>query len=67
MPLHIAAVEVAQIIVHEADEPNVLAHLLDTDALTGEDGAEVYFLAIEADAPTRRHGDGLVVERVVEL
>ncbi len=33
-------VEVAEIIVHEADEPNVLAHLFDADALTGEDDAE---------------------------
>jgi hypothetical protein len=60
-------VEVAEIIVHEADEPNVLAHLFDADALTGEDDAEIDFLPIEADAPACGHGDGLVVERVIEV
>jgi hypothetical protein len=60
-------VEVAEIIVHEADEPNVLVHLFDSDALAGEDSAEVYFPPIEAGAPARGHGDGLVVERVIEL
>ena len=38
-----------------------LAHLLDPDAVPSEDGAEVHFPSIVADAPTRRHGDGLVV------
>ncbi len=44
-------VEVAEIIVHEADEPNLLADLLNADALAGEDGAEIDLLPIEADAP----------------
>ena len=43
-------VEVSEIVVHEADEPNVLAHLFDADALAGEDEAEIDFLPIEADA-----------------
>jgi hypothetical protein len=42
---------VSEIIVHEADEPNVLAHLLDADALAGEDDTEIDFLPIKADAP----------------
>ena len=60
-------VEVAEIIVHEADEPNLLADLLDADALAGEDGAEIDLLAIEADAPACGHGDGSVVEWVIEF
>ena len=60
-------VEVAEIIVHEADEPNVLADLLDADALAGEDGAEIDLLPIEADAPARGHGGGPVVEWVIEF
>ena len=60
-------VEVSEIIVHEADEPNVLADLFDADALAGEDGTEIDFLPIEADASACGHGDGLIVERVVEL
>jgi hypothetical protein len=35
--------------------------------LPGEHGAEINFLRVEADAPARGHGDGLVMERVVEL
>jgi hypothetical protein len=45
----------------------ISSHLLDPDALAGEYSTEVDFLPIEANAPTCRHGDGLVVERVVEL
>jgi len=47
-------VEVAQIIVHEADEPNLVAHLFDADSLAGEDQAEIDLLAIEADAASSR-------------
>ena len=51
-------VEVAEIVVHEADQPNLLADLLDADALAGEDGAEIDLLPIEADAPACGHDDG---------
>jgi hypothetical protein len=54
------AVEVAEIIVHKADQPNLIAHLFDADALASEDDAEIDLLAIEADSATR--GDGSVVE-----
>ena len=57
-------VEVSEI---QADEPDVLAHLLDADALAGEDGAEVDLPSIEADTPARGDGDSFVVERVIEL
>ena len=43
-------IEVAEIVIHEADEPNLLADLLDADALAGEDGAEIDLLAIEGAA-----------------
>jgi hypothetical protein len=59
-------IDIAKIVVHEADEPNVLADLLEADALTGEDGAEIDLLAIEADAPAPGDGDGPVVEWVIE-
>jgi hypothetical protein len=35
--------------IHESDEPNVVAHLFDADVLTGEDGTEIDLLAVEAD------------------
>ena len=59
-------VEVAEIVVHEAYKPNLIAHLFDADGLAGEDGTD-YFLAIEADAAACGHGHGVVVERVVEF
>ena len=34
-------VEVAEIIVHKADQPNLVAHLFDSDALASEDDAEI--------------------------
>jgi len=49
-------VEVAQIIVHEGDEPNLFAHLFDSDVLTGEDHAEIDLLPIEADTTARGTG-----------
>ena len=50
-------VEVGQIIIHEANEPNEVADLFDADALAGEDGAEIDFLAIEADSAACGDGD----------
>ena len=60
-------VEVAEIIVHEGDEPDFLAHLFDADALASEDDAKIDLLPIEADAAACGHGDGPVVERIIEL
>jgi hypothetical protein len=44
-------VEVAEIIVHEGDEPNMVAHLFDTDTLASENRTEIDLLSVEADAP----------------
>jgi hypothetical protein len=44
-------VEVAEIIVHEGDEPDLIAHLPDADTLASEYRAEIDFLPIEADTP----------------
>ncbi len=60
-------VHVSEITVHEGDEPNFIAHLFDADTLAGEHRTEIDFLPIEADASACGHGDGLIVERVVEL
>ena len=47
-------VDVSEIVVHEGDEPNFFAHLFNSHLLTGEDGTEIDFLPIEADAPATR-------------
>ena len=43
------AIEVAEIVIHKADELDVPVRLFDPDALAGEDGAEIDFPSIEAD------------------
>ena len=47
-------VEVAQIVVHEGDEPNVLADLFDTHLLPRKHLAHVDLARAVADAPARR-------------
>jgi hypothetical protein len=34
-------IEETQVVVHEGDEPHIIAHLLDADILAGEHGAEI--------------------------
>jgi hypothetical protein len=46
-------VEVSEIVVDKADQPNLLADLFDANALAGEDEAEIDLAPIEADAATR--------------
>ena len=60
-------VKVAEIIVHKADQPNLVADLFDAYALASEDLAEIDLLSIEADATACSHSDGSVVERIIEL
>ncbi len=48
-------VEVAEIVVHEADEPHPLAHLLHTDGLARKDLTQIHLPLLEADAATVRH------------
>jgi hypothetical protein len=45
--------------MHEADEPDALADLLDADILTGEHEAEIDLPAVEADPPACSDGDDL--------
>jgi hypothetical protein len=43
-------VEVTEIIVHEAGEPNAVVDLLDAEPLTGQHGGDVDPLAMQAEA-----------------
>ncbi|WP_158231375.1 hypothetical protein [Bradyrhizobium sp. C9] len=60
-------VEVSQIIIHEADEPNPVIGLFNSDDLTSEYLAEIDFLPVEADPTAGRDGDDLVMQGIVEL
>jgi len=56
-------VEEAQVVVHEADQPDVNGYLPNADGLTGEHLAEIDFASTEARAAALRDDDRAVVER----
>jgi hypothetical protein len=60
-------VYIAKIIVHEADEPDAVVYLFDTDSLAGQAGTEIDFLAIKAKAAAVGDHDSLVVKWVMGI
>ena len=60
-------IEVAEIIVHEADEPNALVDFLDAESLTCQDARDVDPLAMQAKASTSGDQNIAVVERMGQL
>jgi hypothetical protein len=50
-------IEEPQFVVHEGDEPDFIAHLLDAHVLAGEDGAQVDLALAKADTTAVGHGD----------
>ena len=53
-----------QIVVQEANQPDVFVDLGDAQLLAGEDGGEVDFALSDADSPTACGLHGLVMERI---
>ena len=51
--------------MHEADKPDAVSDLPDTDILTSEDRAQVDLAVSDADSAALGHLDGPVVKRVV--
>jgi hypothetical protein len=43
--------DLAEIVIHKADQPNPFFDFLQTDRLTSENRAEVNLFAVETDAP----------------
>jgi hypothetical protein len=60
-------VEEAQVIVHKANQPNVISDFAHADVLTGEHATEIDLAPAEAQTPTLGHGDSHIVERVMQL
>src|SRR5438552_5434791 len=60
-------VEVSQIIIHKAHQPNVVVHFFDADRLTGKDLTEIDFLLAKTDAPARGDHDGFTVGGMVDV
>ena len=57
-------VEVSEIIVHEACEPNAVIDLLDAEFLASQHGGDVDPLAMQAEAATGGDDDVTIVERI---
>ena len=53
--------------MHEGDEPDFIAHLLDSHIVSGEHLTEVDLSSFEADASALSDGDSVIVKRVFEL
>src|SRR5262249_57230255 len=60
-------VEVAEIVLHEGDEPQALGHLRHADILPREHLTEIHLLALQADAATVRHGDGVLMKGIAQV
>jgi len=60
-------IDEAEIVVHEADDPNAVVDLLDAEALTGEHSRDVDALAMHADAAAVGDENVAVVQRVCEV
>ena len=60
-------IDVAQIVVREADQPNAVVDPLQSELLADEHGGDVDFLALRADAPAGGDEAFAVARRVVEL
>jgi hypothetical protein len=43
-------IDIAEIVVHKADQPNAIVDLLDAKGLASEDNRDVDFLAVQAEA-----------------
>src|SRR6202011_1895933 len=56
--------DVTEIVVHESHQPDAIIDLLDTDRLTRQRSAEIYFLFEKADPPAVGNQSGAIVEGV---
>ena len=57
-------IDVAEIVIHKADQPNTFFDLLDPNRLPREDGAEINFLAVETNTPAVGDVNGAVMKRI---
>ena len=60
-------VDVAEIVVHEADDPNAVVDFLDAEFLTGEHGRDIDLFPVHADAAAGGDQDIAVVQGIFEF
>jgi hypothetical protein len=59
------SIEISQIVLQEADLPDLVVDLADAHQLLRQRSTQVNFPTAEADASAARHADGAIVEGVV--
>jgi hypothetical protein len=57
-------VEISQIIVHEACEPNAVVDFLDAELLAGQDGRDIDPLAMQAESSAGGDDDVAIMEGI---
>src|SRR5262245_12394338 len=60
-------VEVSEIVMHEADEPNAVVDFLDAELLAGQHGRDVDLLAMQAEPSAGRDDDIAVMEGIGQV
>jgi hypothetical protein len=60
-------IDITEIIVHKADQPDTVVDLFDTHSLTRERGTEIDFLFVDADSSAAGNQSGPIVERIGEF
>ncbi len=60
-------IEVSQIIIHKAHQPDIVVDFFDAHRLAGKDLAEIDFLLAQTDAPATGDHDGFIVEWIVDV
>ena len=56
-----------QVVIHKANQPDVIVHFLDADCLAGKDCAEVNLFATETDPAAISNDNDFVVEGIVDV
>src|SRR5215813_8156657 len=60
-------VEISEIVMHEADEPDPLVDFLDAELLAGQHGRDVDLLAVQAQATAGGDDNVAIVEGIAEF
>ena len=60
-------VEVARVVIQQADQPDLVLDLSDADGLAGEHGGALDFAFADADAAASGPPDGVILIRVLGL
>lgn len=60
-------IDIAEVIAHEADQPDAVFDLADADSLPGEGFGKVDFLSVKANAAATGDHHGALMKRVMGL